>query len=76
MGEFTIDNDFYKATMVDGKWDVQPKTPAPVIKKASGKELPRYKVISEYEGVFKSNFDDMLKKMTTNLGNILDRTAG
>lgn len=70
----TVENAFYKATLDNkGSWGIKPKLPSVVRTKASGKETPRYPVIVEYEVEMKRGFDDVAKKISNSLGDLLGK---
>ncbi len=65
----TIENRFYKAEYLpDGNVVVDAKLPFVKPKESSGKELPRYKVIVEYESEFKKSFNATLNSLENDLG--------
>ena len=68
-----IDNQFYKAVYDEkGKVEITPKIPSVLKKKESGKELPRYSVIVEYEREFKGNFSKTIESMAKNIDKVFD----
>lgn len=69
-----IENKFYKAEFLpDGQVVVDAKLPLIKPKESSGKELPRYKVIVEYESEFKKRFDSSLNSLEKGLGKEIEK---
>lgn len=70
----TIENRFYKAEYLpDGNVVIDAKLPLIKPKESSGKELPRYKVIVEYESEFKKRFDTTLNSLEKDLGKEIEK---
>lgn len=70
----TIENRFYKAEYLpDGNVVIDAKLPLIKPKESSGKELPRYKVIVEYESEFKKRFDTTLNSLEKGLGKEVEK---
>ncbi len=70
----TIENRFYKAEYLpDGNVIIDAKLPLIKPKESSGKELPRYKVIVEYESEFKKRFDTTLNSLENDLGKEIEK---
>ena len=70
----TIESRFYKAEYLpDGNVVIDAKLPLIKPRESSGKELPRYKVIVEYESEFKKRFDTTLNSLEKDLGKEVEK---